>query len=802
MDNTKKTLQRLRNTVTNISSSFNIKFNKKTKNPKNPEKNLQNPLEKPKKSNNIHNIISPSFSSTSNNEVNSNFVPTDHQNSQSTFHNYLDIISDYKQIIFATHNIQGGFQSKKDKIIELMVVNKIDFLHVCETNERDNNFDISKSKAHLKYQVPFNNNFSKFFFIINNPDKEKRGSGSRLIISEQLHNHLESTVIQTQGRYISTTFNFKNKTKIYTHSIYLPEYNHVHKEIYIDIINNLFEKLNQQPNKTNHVTLILGDLNINNLNNNTSSSRGKNKIDDYSKSYILNNIHSSMELILQKFDMVHIGEKFGHKITPTYYSNDTSKIPSRIDYIFGSKNLCNKVTEFNIFNTNTSYYSSDHRLLLISIDHPNANLPKNQKYYNLSRDLPSHEQQYKIKDMDVDQWNTFQIEINKNAYPSYEDYSKDTSISFRSCQNFINERMKRILQDIEEALNLANIQKYKRGAPKRNDLPLHIRRQFNQLYQLASLKRYLRDKVSIIENRNNFINVNNTLNQNERDNIDLKEILEIFDKHWKYKRKWLSKLLQFNNIVPIQPLPLILDTVVELERILSFINQLETAINKQLLLDRSAWDSEQIKKFIERRDDDIKTNNKRMLNSILERHPRKITLDHIKYTDNGEVKFSNDRNKITEITNNHFQYIGSSFTSNSKYDPTVGFDDYWKIFYQPRTNIPVDEIESLSIEIHMDELCEIIKTLPNNKAPGLSKVNYEIIKKFPTNFLKEILYLFNFSLSHNVIPDSWQQALLYPIPKPQWWDNDIRYTRPIVLLDTFRKILTKLINARLNKFRV
>ncbi|CAB5181197.1 unnamed protein product [Rhizophagus irregularis] len=682
MDNTKKTLQRLRNTVTNISSSFNIKFTKKTKNPKNPEKNLHNPLEKPKKSNNTHNIISPSFSLTSNNDVNSNFASTDHQNSQPTFHNYLDIISDYKQIIFATHNIQGGFQSKKDKIIELMVVNKIDFLHVCETNERDNNFDISKSKAHLKYQVPFNNNFSESFFIINNPDKEKRGSGSRLIISEQLHNHLESTIIQTQGRYISTTFNFKNKTKIYTHSIYLPEY-HGHKETYIDIIDNLFDKLNQQPNKTNHVTLLLGDLNINNLNNNTSSSRGKNKIDDYSKSYILNNIHKAMDLILQKFDMVYIGEKFGHKITPTYYSNDTSKIPSRIDYIFGSKNLCNKVTEFNIFNTNTSYYSSDHRMLLTSIDHPNANLSKNQKYYNLSRDLPSHEQQYKIKDMDVDQWNTFQTEINKNAYPTYEDYSKDTSISFRSSQNFINERMKRILKDIEEALNLANVQKYKRGAPKRNDLPLHIRRQFNQLYQLASLKRYLRDKVSIIENRNNFINVNNILNQNERDNIDLKEILEIFDKHWKYKRKWLSKLLQFNNIVPIQPLPLILDTVVELERILSFINQLETTINKQLLLDRSAWDSEQIKKFIERRDDDIKTNNKRMLNSILER---------------------------------------SSSTSNSKYDPTVGFDDYWKNFYQPRTNIPVDEIESLSIEIHMDELCEIIKTLPNNKAPGLSKL--------------------------------------------------------------------------------
>ncbi|CAB4426586.1 unnamed protein product [Rhizophagus irregularis] len=189
-----------------------------------------------------------------------------------------------------------------------------------------------------------------------------------------------------------------------------------------------------------------------------------------------------------------------------------------------------------------------------------------------------------------------------------------------------------------------------------------------------------------------------------------------------------------------------------------------------------------------------------MLNSILERHPRKITLDRIKYTENEEIKFSNDRNKITEITNHHFQNIGLSSTSSSKYDPSTGLDDYWKKFYQQRENVPPEDIELLSSEINMEELCEIIKTLPNNKAPGLSKLNYEIIKKLPNNFLKEILYLFNFSLSHNVIPDSWQQALLYPIPKPHWWDNDIKHTRPIVLLDTFRKILTKLINARLNKF--
>ncbi|PKY63552.1 hypothetical protein RhiirA4_492920 [Rhizophagus irregularis] len=87
------------------------------------------------------------------------------QHIQPTFHNYLDVSSDYKQLIFASHNIRGGFQSKKDDIIRLMVIKKIDFLHLCETKERDNNFDIAKSKAHIKYKVPFNNDFSNNYTI-------------------------------------------------------------------------------------------------------------------------------------------------------------------------------------------------------------------------------------------------------------------------------------------------------------------------------------------------------------------------------------------------------------------------------------------------------------------------------------------------------------------------------------------------------------------------------------------------------------------------------------------------------------
>ncbi|CAG8657974.1 11679_t:CDS:2 [Rhizophagus irregularis] len=106
----------------------------------------------------------------------------------------------------------------------------------------------------------------------------------------------------------------------------------------------------------------------------------------------------------------------------------------------------------------------------------------------------------------------------------------------------------------------------------------------------------------------------------------------------------------------------------------------------------------------------------------------------------------------------------------------------------------------LTAQITIEELNATLKTLPNNKAPEPSGIVYELIRKLPSSFHKKLTVFYNYILDNGIIPSSWQDALLYPIPKPAWWDNNIQHTRPIVLLDTFQKVFVKIINARLNKY--
>uniref|UniRef100_U9SWI5 Endonuclease/exonuclease/phosphatase domain-containing protein n=1 Tax=Rhizophagus irregularis (strain DAOM 181602 / DAOM 197198 / MUCL 43194) TaxID=747089 RepID=U9SWI5_RHIID len=159
-----------------------------------------------------------------------------------------------------------------------------------------------------------------------------------------------------------------------------------------------------------------------------------------------------MHLILQHFNLINLADKFGLSTAPTHIPSDSNKQLSVIDYIFGSKNLCNKTLNFKILNMvddEFNDYNSDHNLLMVSIDHPNEyiRVHSNNNYSKLRASSSNDNDHYNIKDLNTDQWNRFQMLLNNCAYPIYEESDR-----IGDPQQFINLRMNQIDRDIKEAL--------------------------------------------------------------------------------------------------------------------------------------------------------------------------------------------------------------------------------------------------------------------------------------------------------------------------------------------------------------
>jgi len=93
-----------------------------------------------------------------------------------------------------------------------------------------------------------------------------------------------------------------------------------------------------------------------------------------------------------------------------------------------------------------------------------------------------------------------------------------------------------------------------------------------------------------------------------------------------------------------------------------------------------------------------------------------------------------------------------------------------------------------------DEWYQILKSLPNDKAPGPSKVSNEMLKHLGPKMNKVFWMLACACLTLSCIPDRWNLAFVYPIPKPKPWEYNLNNTRPITLLECPRKALVKLIN--------
>src|SRR5436190_16889661 len=105
-------------------------------------------------------------------------------------------------------------------------------------------------------------------------------------------------------------------------------------------------------------------------------------------------------------------------------------------------------------------------------------------------------------------------------------------------------------------------------------------------------------------------------------------------------------------------------------------------------------------------------------------------------------------------------------------------------------------------DISEEEWDLTLKQLKQGKAPGISEISYDLIKKAGNKMNDIFRILINETFKQQRIPKEWKKAQIYPIPKPEEWGGDINKTRPITLLECPRKIMFKILNNRLSDILV
>ena len=133
-------------------------------------------------------------------------------------------------------------------------------------------------------------------------------------------------------------------------------------------------------------------------------------------------------------------------------------------------------------------------------------------------------------------------------------------------------------------------------------------------------------------------------------------------------------------------------------------------------------------------------------------------------------------------------------------------EEYWSSLFTLRPISPVGlqallrvrSWNSLAKKVSQEELEAAIKKAKSSSSPGPDGLPYEFYKAFPALWPK-MLSLFNHCYLDAIVPHSWKEALLRPLPKEGKDPSIVSNYRPIALMCTDYKLLAAILAARLQR---
>ncbi|GET04391.1 RNA-directed DNA polymerase from mobile element jockey-like [Rhizophagus clarus] len=649
----------------------------------------------------------------------------------------------------ATLNIQTINQEKIVDVMEYMTTNNIDILGLAETNVNKSTLRILEHTVQDKFKLYFTT-------------EEKKGTGIRFLVKKEFAIYVQQFQ-HFEGRIGFIDF-YTKKKKIRIVQVYInvqdkekPQVKRLYKQIE--------HWTNQCLDSFVKDIIIIGDFNTKwNEYELLDAPHWRHDIFNYFKKHF---IKESTSVFCDDISDMY-----------THIPNNPNHAHNKIDYIWCNIDLMLSTMDSKPQDVQP-VIKTDHRMITLDlfIDDIIINKNNTQKRQTPSKTIYCYDEMQRTDG----EWNW--DKFNKDISEYLDDPNiKLTTNKIRGINS--QKQLSQLWNLFRKAIMHSakrNI-KQKKKKLKRNHHPLYdsdLKRDLNMLKGMLNTIR--RAKLDFndrsIENRQKIITHITTLHRRSNGirSSTLSDFISITKRHnITISNHFLrDKTFQYKDILQ--------NTIIVLES--KYINA--TYEYKKNMMDT----------FIQERNQNYKTDKKKMIKSVLERPHTSLSINKVYKNDNNEDILYTEESEVKEQTNLHFQTIAGAINC----EKDLSQHPEWQDQYQPKHDVQYTIYSDLMKYPTLDEWIDNVKSLPNNKASGPSGISYEMLKNLNEDNQSFLHAFICVCMDLNDIPDEWKKATIFPIPKLKPFFANLTNTRPITLLETPRKAFISLLNRRLSR---